>query len=75
MTILIPTYSYFTNKTNDANILRKYYYFLRYSHQFLIPKLDEKASSLNHENISFRMTANGFVSLSKKNYKRQSVNM
>ena len=41
----------FTNKTNDANILRKYNYFLRYSHQFLIPKLDEKASLLNHENI------------------------
>ena len=46
-----------------ANILRKYnYFFSRYSHQFLIPKLDEKASSLNHENISLRMTAIDFVS-------------
>ena len=43
--------------------------FSRYSHQFLIPKLDEKASSLNHENISFKMTACGFVSLSKKTIK------
>ena len=42
-------------------------FFLRYSHQFLIPKLDEKASSLNHENIWFKMTAIDFVSLSKKN--------